>query len=306
MIDYFNLGFCPNSGFKQLHLTLHEADKVKWKASNLWVCCAVSFIFGGRRGDTNLRRLTISLWENLSGFFHIQHVESYEGSFHQFLTKTQGVRRIITDVRGQRRRHPSSSLSPSFPSLQRNKTPSKTKPRDNSSGFPASRFGPGQYRVYHPLAPTQSLLVSQQGEIDTSSPASGPLTHMCFVSSALPHWSSQRHSGGFTGGHLVMHCQRRCSPSPLRVRCVRGTTHTHRHTHRSRLHGHRHVERSDAGGSAWHDCAIFENCTLSRERGVQRDGRVQRKKWQGACESREKLQNHIFPKRLSLMILVSI
>lgn len=70
-------------------------------------------------------------------------------------------------------------------------------------------------------------------KIDTSSPASSialrSLSHMCFVSSALPHWSSQLHSGRFTGGHLVMHCQRCCSPFPLPVRCVWGTTHTHPH-----------------------------------------------------------------------------
>lgn len=127
-------------------------------------------------------------------------------------------------------RHPSSSLSLSFPSLQRNKTPPKPNPGTIVPVFqcPTVARSMPSFPSFSPNTKSPCPLARK---IDTSSPASSTapwsLAHICFVSSALPHWSSQLHSGRFTGGHLVMHCQLCCSPLPLPVRCVRGMTYTH-------------------------------------------------------------------------------
>lgn len=71
---------------------------------------------------------------------------------------------------------------------------------------------------------------SQAAKIDTSSlapsstlwsPAQRVLCLVCIASLEQSASFRQVH-----GGRLVMHCQLCCSPSPLGVRCVRGTTHT--------------------------------------------------------------------------------
>lgn len=126
--------------------------------------------------------------------------------FNNFLQKPKLPRhkeQSSIDVRGQERRHP-SSLSPSFPSLQRNKTTWKPNYPTIVPVFPCPTIAGSMESFPSFRAATQSLLVPEQQRLTHPAwpvPAlSGPSPSVCFVSSASPHWSSQLHSGRFTGG----------------------------------------------------------------------------------------------------------
>lgn len=156
---------------------------------------------------------------------------------------------IIGDVRGQRCRHPSSSLSPSFPFLQRNKTPSKPN-QGTIVPVPQRPILSGSKQVSHPLAPAQWERLTHPARPLVPLPLA--LCLVCLIGAVSCIQAASL--GAFS--HALPALLWSLAPP---VSCAWGLSHTNTILSNPMRAKPREVRRADAGGSVWRAWTVLRD-----------------------------------------------